>query len=82
MIFRGAIHSGLSAIPEGTHLVASRVLKMSVSLDGFVASPDRSTDWSLAGRNEDGAAWTLETLSNAEEPRMGLPGKATLVHSH
>ena len=45
--------------------MASLVLKMSVSLDGYVAPPDGSSDWATAGRSEDGAAWTLETVSNA-----------------
>ena len=45
--------------------MASLVLKMSVSLDGYVAPPDGSSDWATAGRSEDGAAWTLETASNA-----------------
>jgi hypothetical protein len=29
--------------------MASLVLKMSVSLDGYVAPPDGSTDWAAAG---------------------------------
>jgi hypothetical protein len=45
--------------------MASLVLKMSVSLDGYVAPLDRSTDWVAAGRSEDGASRTTETLSNA-----------------
>ena len=45
--------------------MASLVLKMSVSLDGYVAPPDGSSDWATAGRSEDGAAWTLETVSDA-----------------
>ncbi len=40
--------------------MASLVLKMSVSLDGYVAPPDGSSDWAAAGRSEDGAAWTLD----------------------
>jgi dihydrofolate reductase len=47
--------------------MASLVLKMSVSLDGYVAPID-------AGRSEDGASWTLETVSNA---RVHLIGAAT-----
>jgi len=45
--------------------MASLVLKMSVSLDGYVAPPHGSTDWVAAGRSPDGASWTLETVSNA-----------------
>lgn len=45
--------------------MASLVLKMSVSLDGYIAPLDGSTDWAAAGRSADGASWTAETLSNA-----------------
>lgn len=50
---------------------AALVLKMSVSLDGFVAASHGSDDWAAAGRSEDGAAWTLETVSNAGAHLMG-----------
>ena len=51
--------------------MASLVLKMSVSLDGYVAPSDRSTDWSTAGLSDDGASWTLETVSNAGAHLIG-----------
>ena len=51
--------------------MASLVLKMSVSLDGYVAPIDGSTDWVAAGRSDDGASWTVETLSNAGAHLMG-----------
>src|SRR4029450_2233901 len=51
--------------------MASLVLKMSVSLDGYVAPIDGSTDWVAAGRSDDGASWTAETLSNASAHLMG-----------
>jgi dihydrofolate reductase len=51
--------------------MASLVLKMSVSLDGFVAPIDGSTDWVAAGRSNDGASWTVETLSNAGAHLIG-----------
>jgi dihydrofolate reductase len=51
--------------------MASLVLKMSVSLDGYVAPPDGSTDWVAAGRSDDGARWTVETLSNAGAHLVG-----------
>ena len=51
--------------------MASLVLKMSVSLDGFVAPTDGSTDWVAAGRSDDGASWTVETLSNAGAHLIG-----------
>jgi dihydrofolate reductase len=47
------------------------VLKMSVSLDGYVAPVDGSADWVAAGRSADGARWTEETLSNAGAHLVG-----------
>ena len=44
---------------------------MSVSLDGFVAPTDGSTDWVAAGRSEDGASWTVETLGHAAAHLIG-----------
>jgi dihydrofolate reductase len=54
--------------------MASLVLKMSVSLDGYIAPPDGSAGWEAAGRSPDGAGWVLETVSNA---RVHLMGAAT-----
>ena len=54
--------------------MASLVLKMSVSLDGYVAPTDGSTGWEATGRSDDGAAWTVDTVSNA---RAHLVGAAT-----
>jgi len=51
--------------------MASLVLKMSVSLDGYVAPTDGSSDWAAAGRSEDGARWNVETLSNAAAHLIG-----------
>ena len=51
--------------------MASLILKMSVSLDGFVAPIDGSSDWVAAGRSDDGARWTVETLSNAGAHLIG-----------
>ncbi|HEV7709875.1 MAG TPA: dihydrofolate reductase family protein, partial [Asanoa sp.] len=51
--------------------MASLVLKMSVSLDGYVAPPDGSDDWIAAGRSDDGRDWTVETLSNAGAHLVG-----------
>ena len=51
--------------------MASLVLKMSVSLDGYVAPIDGSTDWVAAGRSADGLSWTVETVSNAGAHLVG-----------
>src|SRR6202044_1792851 len=47
------------------------VLKMSVSLDGYVAPADGSTDWIAAGGSSDGLSWTVETVSNAGAHLIG-----------
>ena len=51
--------------------MASVVLKMSVSLDGYIAPADGSSDWAAAGRSDDGGRWTLETVSNASMHLIG-----------
>jgi dihydrofolate reductase len=51
--------------------MAALVLKMSVSLDGYVAPPDGSSDWSAAGRSDDARSWVVETVSNAGAHLMG-----------
>jgi dihydrofolate reductase len=51
--------------------VATLILKMSVSLDGYVAPADGSSDWVAAGRSPDGAEWVLDTVSNAGAHLVG-----------
>jgi dihydrofolate reductase len=51
--------------------MASLVLKMSVSLDGYVAPVDGSTDWIAAGGSRDGLSWTVETVGNAGAHLIG-----------
>ena len=53
--------------------MASLILKMSVSLDGYIAPPDGSTDWIAAGASDDddGLNWTVETVSNASAHLVG-----------
>jgi hypothetical protein len=53
--------------------MAALVLKMSVSLDGFVAPIDGSTDRIAAGGSDDTLSWTVETVSNAGAPHVGPP---------
>jgi dihydrofolate reductase len=61
----------MSSISERKQRMVSLVLKMSVSLDGYVAPPDGSSEWATAGRSEDGAAWTLATVSSAGTHLIG-----------
>ena len=51
--------------------MASLVLKMSISLDGYVAPPDGSGGWTLAGRSDDARDWVVETVSNAGAHLVG-----------
>jgi dihydrofolate reductase len=51
--------------------VASLVLKMSISLDGYVAPPDGSGAWKTAGRSDDSTRWVVETVSNAGAHLVG-----------
>lgn len=51
--------------------MATLVLKMSVSLDGYVASTDGSSDWITAGTSADALDWTIETIGNASAHLMG-----------
>lgn len=53
--------------------MAFLVLKMSVSLDGFIASADGNEEWATAGRSDDGRDWTLDTVSNTSAHLMGAP---------
>lgn len=47
------------------------ILKMSMSLDGFIAPADGSTGWEAAGRSPDGAEWIADTLGNASAHLVG-----------
>ena len=47
------------------------VLKMSVSLDGYVAPADGSPGWIAAGGSDDAVSWNVETVSNAGAHLMG-----------
>ena len=56
------------------------VLKMSMSLDGFVSGPNGEGDWMFRSRSEDGAAWVLDTLWQAGVLAVGgrsYPGWAS-----
>jgi dihydrofolate reductase len=47
------------------------VLKMSVSLDGFVASPSGELDWVFRTSSADSRAWVVDTLREADVHVMG-----------
>ena len=57
--------------PGSKQRMASLVLKMSASLDGYIAPIDGSTDWIAAGGSEDALNWTVETVSNAGAHLIG-----------
>ena len=59
--------------------MASLVLKMSVSLDGYVASADGSSDWIATGRSDDSTSWVVETVSNAGAHLMGATTYAAMA---
>ena len=59
--------------------MASLVLKMSVSLDGYVAPLDGSTDWIAAGGSDDALRWSVETVSNAGAHLMGAATYAAMA---
>jgi dihydrofolate reductase len=56
---------------ERKQRMTSLILKMSVSLDGYVAPADGSSDWVTAGRSADGAEWVLDTVSNTGAHLIG-----------
>jgi dihydrofolate reductase len=51
--------------------MATLVLKMSVSLDGYIAPLDGSTGWIAAGRSDDALSWAVETVSKANAHLVG-----------
>jgi len=51
--------------------MAELVLKMAVSLDGYVAPADGSGDWAAAGGSDDARDWTVETVSSAGTHLIG-----------
>jgi dihydrofolate reductase len=47
------------------------ILKMSVSIDGFVGGPNGEIDWIFKSMSDEGAAWTIEKISQAGVHAMG-----------
>lgn len=46
------------------------ILKMSISIDGFVAGPDSGIKW-VFNADQEAIAWTVETIWNASLHIMG-----------
>ncbi len=59
--------------------MAALVLKMAVSLDGYVASHDGSSDWIAAGGGGAALDWSVETVSNAGAHLMGATTYAAMA---
>jgi len=59
--------------------MASLVLKMSVSLDGYVAPADGSGDWIAAGGSDDAMSWLVETVGKAGAHLMGATSYAAMA---
>jgi dihydrofolate reductase len=51
--------------------VRKLILKMSISLDGFVCGPNGQLDWIFNSMSEDSAAWTVEKVWQAGAHLMG-----------
>jgi dihydrofolate reductase len=59
--------------------MTSLVLKMSVSLDGYVAPRDGSPGWIAAGSSDDALDWNVETVSKAGAHLMGAATYAIMA---
>jgi dihydrofolate reductase len=55
------------------------VLKMSMTLDGYVAGPQGELDWMVRTRSPEGAAWVEGTLWQAGAHLMGRRTYASMV---
>jgi len=51
--------------------VRELMLKMSMSVDGFVGGPAGEIDWLFPSMDEEGAAWTVDSISRAGVHIMG-----------
>jgi dihydrofolate reductase len=47
------------------------ILKMSVSIDGFVGGPNGEADWIFSTMDDEAARWTVDTISQAGLHLMG-----------
>jgi dihydrofolate reductase len=69
----------VSSNPGRKQHMTSLVLKMSVSLDGYVAPRDGSGGWIAAGRSDDALRWNVETVSGASAHLMGATTYAAMA---
>ena len=46
-------------------------LRISISIDGFIAGPDGDVDWMAKTRSPSGAAWVAEKISQAGAHLLG-----------
>jgi dihydrofolate reductase len=56
---------------KGGAVVRKLVLKMSISVDGFVGGPDGEIDWLFRSMDDEATSWTLESLRDAGLHIMG-----------
>ena len=56
---------------EGKIQMSKLILKMSLSLDGFVATTDGRNDWIFPSMSDDAASWTVDALWRAGAHLMG-----------
>jgi dihydrofolate reductase len=47
------------------------ILKMSMTIDGFVGGPNGELEWLFKSQSDDGAAWTVKMISQAGAHLMG-----------
>jgi dihydrofolate reductase len=59
--------------------MAALVLKMSVSLDGYIAPADGDGRWIGAGGSGDALSWTVDTISKASAHLMGSATYAAMA---
>jgi dihydrofolate reductase len=69
----GVYPSGRFALANGNGGTAMRkvILKMSISIDGFVGGPNGEIDWLFRTMDDEAAAWTMESLRQAGLHIMG-----------
>ena len=59
------VHASIAQRNEKGGFVRKLVLKMSVSVDGFVGGPNGEIDWIFGSLDDAASAWILDTLWDA-----------------